>query len=64
MSEQECKPKKRFGDSFVVPLSRTEWEEERERDVALGLANPDETYEDYLDGLRRDFLSVCFPRSS
>ena len=42
-------------DSFVRALSRREWEQDREE---FGPNGPDETYEDYLEALRRKFMSV------
>jgi hypothetical protein len=36
------------GFSFVVPVSREEWERDLERSVKMGLAFPGETYEQYL----------------
>jgi hypothetical protein len=52
-------PKKRFPDSFVAALSREEWEQ----DHRAGL-DPNETYEAYLDALRRDYFSVSVPPES
>jgi hypothetical protein len=50
---------KRFGDSCVVPLSRKEWEQEHRQALELGIEEPDDTYEDYLKHLARDFGIVC-----
>jgi hypothetical protein len=50
------------GISFVVPLSREEWGENLERSIEIGLAQPGETYEQYLDSIRRDPRYVlCTP---
>jgi hypothetical protein len=54
-------PKKRFGNSRVIALTRSEWERDLETNVELGLATPGETYEEYLDDLRKDFGWVCVP---
>jgi len=43
---------------FIVPLSREEWERELDHNVELGLAEPGETYEQYIGKLGRDFI-VC-----
>jgi hypothetical protein len=50
------------GISFVSALSREEWEEGLEFSIEMGLAKPGETYEDYLNAIRRDprFI-VCGP---
>jgi len=57
----ESKPK-RFPDSFVTPLSREEWQADHEQEIALGITPKDETYEDYIAGLRAEFGIVCLPR--
>lgn len=50
------------GISFVVPVSHEEWERDLERSIELGLAFPGETYEQYLDSIRRDPRFVlCMP---
>jgi hypothetical protein len=50
------------GTSFLIPVSRKEWEEELERSIEIGLAFPGETYEQYLDSVRRDPRFVlCMP---
>ena len=55
-----AKPKRRAGCS-VSALSREEWYSGLEESVALGLAKPGETYEEYLQGLYDDFDSVYVP---
>jgi hypothetical protein len=50
------------GISFISALSREEWEEGLESSIKMGLAQPGETYEDYLDAIRRDpRFVVCGP---
>ncbi|HXY13813.1 MAG TPA: hypothetical protein VEI26_04865 [Terriglobales bacterium] len=49
----EAKSTKPFAQSFVVPLSREEWER---------TAEPHETYEGYLQKLGELFGMVCLPK--
>lgn len=60
MSDLERKTK-RFPQSFVVALSREEWERNLEQNIELGICTPGETYEGYLTALAEDFEFVCNP---
>ena len=50
------------GISFISALSRKEWEESLEASIEMGLAQPGDTYEDYLNAIRSDpRFVVCGP---
>jgi len=43
---------------FLIPVSREEWYRELDHSVEIGLAEPGETYEEYLRKASRDWI-VC-----
>jgi hypothetical protein len=49
----------RYPNSFVVAVSREQWERDFDQNVEIGLAKPGETYSDYIRSLHRIFGFVC-----